>query len=237
MAGPAYPSFVGIALVIAIAVVGLARVSQAAAHGPDADDSVDATESLPTGALLVNVLLTHGVVVILIGVTAWIAAVPHPVLGLGPATRGISAGVLGVAAGVVVYLLDEVLTVLARAVGLVPSERLRESLSPSSVGGWVTLFVGVLPVVAFAEELLFRAALVGVATTGLGAPVWLAVAGSSLLFGAAHGVQGPGGVIVTGVLGVALAGVFLASGSLLTVVVAHYLVNVLEFVVHEDLDW
>jgi len=238
MAGPAYPSFVGIALVVAVGVVTLARASQAAVPAPDPDtgDPPDRTESLPTGALLVNVLLTHGVVTVLVVVAAWIAAVPGPVIGVGPGATGVKAVAVGAAAGVGLYLVDESLTLLARAVGVVPEERLRESLSPTTRGGWVTLIGGVLPLVAIAEELLFRAALVGAATTGLGLPVWLTVAGSSLLFGAAHGVQGPGGVVVTGILGAALAGVFLASGSLLAVVLTHYVVNLLEFLVHEGPD-
>jgi membrane protease YdiL (CAAX protease family) len=43
------------------------------------------------------------------------------------------------------------------------------------------------------------------------------------------------GVVVTGVLGFVLAAAFVLTGSLLAVVVAHYLVNALEFVVHEGL--
>jgi predicted Abi (CAAX) family protease len=43
-------------------------------------------------------------------------------------------------------------------------------------------------------------------------------------------------VLVTGTLGLVLAAGFVLTGSLLAVVVAHYLVNALEFVVHEGLD-
>jgi membrane protease YdiL (CAAX protease family) len=45
--------------------------------------------------------------------------------------------------------------------------------------------------------------------------------------------------VVTGVLGFALAAVFVTTGSLVAVIVAHYLVNALEFVVHEGfgVDW
>jgi membrane protease YdiL (CAAX protease family) len=41
---------------------------------------------------------------------------------------------------------------------------------------------------------------------------------------------------VTGLLGFALAVTFVLTGSLLAVIVAHYLVNALEFIVHEGLD-
>jgi membrane protease YdiL (CAAX protease family) len=40
---------------------------------------------------------------------------------------------------------------------------------------------------------------------------------------------------VTGALGFVLAAAFVVTGSLLSVIVAHYLVNALEFVVHEGL--
>jgi membrane protease YdiL (CAAX protease family) len=52
-------------------------------------------------------------------------------------------------------------------------------------------------------------------------------------FALGHGAQGPAGVAATGVLGFVLAAAFVLTGSLLVVVVAHYLVNALEFVVHE----
>lgn len=238
MAAPAYPAFVGLALLLGVGVVALARAS---ATRVDPQEPVDEggglpvvrERSLPIGALLLNVLLTHGVLTVVLVGTAWGTAIPATALGVGPTALERSALLVGAVAGVGLYLLDEGMTVLARVVGVVPEEALRESLSPGSRGGWVVLLVGVLPVVAVAEELLFRGALVGAATVGLGVPAWAAVGGSSLLFGAAHSVQGPGGIAVTGVLGVALAGVFLATGSLVAVVVAHYVVNAAEFVVHE----
>jgi hypothetical protein len=42
-------------------------------------------------------------------------------------------------------------------------------------------------------------------------------------------------MVVTGALGFALAAGFVLTGSLVVVVVAHYLVNALEFTVHEGL--
>ena len=56
----------------------------------------------------------------------------------------------------------------------------------------------------------------------------LAVA-SSVAFAAGHGAQGRLGIAATGVLGFVLAAVFVATESLLVVVVAHYIINAVEF--------
>jgi membrane protease YdiL (CAAX protease family) len=78
--------------------------------------------------------------------------------------------------------------------------------------------------------------LVGALSTGFGVSPWLLAAGSSVAFGLGHGAQGRAGVAVTGALGFVLAAAYVLTGSLLAVVLAHYLVNALEFVVHEGLD-
>jgi hypothetical protein len=46
-------------------------------------------------------------------------------------------------------------------------------------------------------------------------------------------------IVVTGGLGFVLAGAFIITGSFLVVFVAHYLVNALEFLVHEllGIEW
>lgn len=51
------------------------------------------------------------------------------------------------------------------------------------------------------------------------------------------GAQGRLGIIVTGLLGFVLAAAFVLTESLLVVVVAHYLVNALEFAGHELFGW
>ncbi|MEF8814925.1 MAG: CPBP family intramembrane glutamic endopeptidase, partial [Halovenus sp.] len=91
----------------------------------------------------------------------------------------------------------------------------------------------VLPLVALSEELLFRAALIGVPAAGYGLSPWLLAVVSSLAFAFAHGAQGRVGIVVTGSLGFVLAGGYILSGSLLLVVVAHYVINAVEFLVHE----
>lgn len=241
---PGYAVFVGVAALIAVGVVGLTRLSQptVSPQEPIEEEAglpVVREESLPTGALLLNVLLVQGVLTAALVGAAELLAIPWTSLGLGRDAVSVGAVVAGLGYGVGLYVLDEALTVVARWRGAVTDEAFRESLTPASFGGWLTLFVGVLPVVAVAEELLFRAALIGVSTAGVGVPAWVAVGGSSLVFGTAHGAQGRGGVVVTTVLGIGLGGVFLVSGSLVTVAVAHYVVNGLEFLVHETRtgDW
>jgi membrane protease YdiL (CAAX protease family) len=95
------------------------------------------------------------------------------------------------------------------------------------------LLVVVLPLVAGFEELLFRAALVGGLAAGFGVSPWPLAVLSSAAFALGHGAQGRVGMVVTGVLGFALAALFVVTESLPAVVVAHYLVNALEFAVNE----
>jgi membrane protease YdiL (CAAX protease family) len=93
----------------------------------------------------------------------------------------------------------------------------------------------VLPVIAGFEEVLFRGALVGVVSSGYGVSAWVMAVVASGAFALGHGAQGRLGVLVTGALGFVLAAAFVLTGSLVVVIVAHYLVNALEFVVHEGL--
>jgi membrane protease YdiL (CAAX protease family) len=186
--------------------------------------------------LLLNVAVSQGVFAVILVAAAVLAEVPWGVLGLG--ADHVTGWLLlaGVALGVALYAVNETGGSLADAAGLGRSEALRELMAPTSRRGWVLLLGGVLPIVAVFEELLFRGVLVGALSVGFGVSPWLLVVASSILFGLGHGAQGRLGVLVTGALGAVLATAFVISGSLLVVVVAHYLVNALEFVVHEGLD-
>jgi membrane protease YdiL (CAAX protease family) len=97
----------------------------------------------------------------------------------------------------------------------------------------VVLLGVILPIIAGVEEFLFRAAAIGVTAAAFDTSPWALAVVSSIAFALGHGAQGRIGVVVTGGLGFALAAVFVVTDSLLVVVVAHYLVNALEFVVHE----
>ncbi|MBX0293426.1 CPBP family intramembrane glutamic endopeptidase [Haloarcula nitratireducens] len=196
-----------------------------------------AYDELSTGALLVNVALTQGLFGVLAVAGGFYFQIPLSAFGVtgDPLSTGLPALALGVAAGVGFWVGNELAAALADGFGVAFDESLRELLAPDSPAGWAVLLGGVLPTIAFVEELLFRAAAIGVPVAGLGAPPALAVVVSSAAFALGHGAQGRVGVVVTGVLGAGLAVLFVLTNSLLAVVVAHYLVNALELVVHEGL--
>jgi membrane protease YdiL (CAAX protease family) len=223
MATPAWGVFaVGVALITA-AVVGLA------ARSPDSFREA----ALPSRVLLWNVALTQGLFGALLAATLWYARVPLSTLGLGPGALSPRALAVGAGAGVAAFLAAEAAAVAARRAGLPVPDWLRESLTPETPAGWALLLGVVLPVVAGFEELLFRGALVGALAAAVGVSPWLFVPASSVLFGLAHGAQGPAGMAVAGLLGAALAALFLLTGSLPAAVLAHYVVNAAEFVVYE----
>jgi membrane protease YdiL (CAAX protease family) len=140
---------------------------------------------------------------------------------------------VGVVAGLALAGANTAAGLLASWAGHDPGADLRELLTPETRRGWVLLLGVALPVVAGFEELLFRGVLVGAFAAGFGLSPWLLAVLSSVAFALGHGAQGPVGILVTGTLGFLLAALFVVTGSLLAVVVAHYLVNALEFVGHE----
>ncbi|WP_323191962.1 CPBP family intramembrane glutamic endopeptidase [Halostella sp. PRR32] len=194
-----------------------------------------------TGALLVNVAFSQGLLGALLVGAAWYTQIPMSALGVttAPGNTGWPALLIGVGLGLTLYAANEGTAMLFQRLGFDTDDGLRELLAPDSLTGWVVLLGTVLPVIAVFEELLFRAALIGVISTGFAVSPWTMAVFSTVAFAIGHGMQGPGGIAVTGTLGFVLAAAFIVTGSLFTVVVAHYLVNALEFVVHEGVgvDW
>jgi membrane protease YdiL (CAAX protease family) len=188
-----------------------------------------------TGLLLVNVALSQGLLGVILLAGAVYFRIPLHALGVDfgdPLSTGLPALAVGTGLGVALYLANAVGAASAASLGFEADESLRELLTPEHGGGWTLLLLGVLPVIAGFEELLFRAAIVGATSAGFDLPAWGLAVASSLAFALGHGAQGPAGVVVTGLLGFALAGTFVLTNSLLAVLVAHYLVNALEFVVN-----
>ncbi len=108
------------------------------------------------------------------------------------------------------------------------------SVLPQNRGEWAPVLLALFPAV-LVEELLFRSLLLG--GLGLFFPVSTLVVGTALLFGWMHSPQGRLGMIMTGVLSIVLAGLFLWRGSVLSPLVAHYVVNFLQLLVayrHRD---
>lgn len=187
---------------------------------------------MPTGAaLLVNVAFTHGLLGVGLLALVWYAAIPPESLGIGPSNGHTIA--TGVGLGVGLYLASEATTAITARVGIEPDERLRAYLAPERPTEWAALLLVILPLIAGAEELLFRGILIGALGTGFGLDPWGLAIGSSILFGLAHSAQGALGVAVTAALGFALAAAFVLTGSLAVVVLAHYTIDALEFVIRE----
>lgn len=203
-------------------------------EAPQPATGSSATEGYSTALLVVNVALSQGVLGLLLLGGAFFTQVPASALGVSGATAGLSMLGVGVVAGVALAGANTAAGVLASWAGHDPSADLRELLTPETLRGWALLLGVALPVVAGFEELLFRGVLIGVfAAAPFGLSPWLLAVLSSLAFALGHGAQGPVGIAVTGTLGFLLAALFVVTGSLLAVVVAHYLVNALEFVGHE----
>lgn len=255
MAEPQWAAFVGLTGLVLTAFLVLAWLSAGAVRDPPTidwrftpvgtDPGVESRPSvrtqiphpqlaeLSTASLLANVAVTQGLFAVVVVGGAVVFSIPPRAFGLDTAAVSGQALLWGLALGASLWVANEASARVLDVAGVEYDERLRSMLAPESLGGWVVLLGVALPAVAVVEELLFRAAAIGVVAAGFGVSPWLLVVGSSITFGLGHGAQGRAGIAVTGVLGVVLASAFVLSGSLLTVVVAHYLINALELVVHE----
>jgi membrane protease YdiL (CAAX protease family) len=186
-----------------------------------------------TATLLVNVVVSQGLFASLLLVGMWVASIPPAALGVtADSVAPVPIGV-GVGLGVALHAVNTLGSRLSHRFGFGDATALREAMAPESAAGWAVLLLVVLPLVAGFEELLFRGVLIGAFATGFGLSPWVLAGLSSVAFALGHGAQGRAGVVVTGALGFVLAAAFVLTGSLVTVVVAHYLVNALEFVVNE----
>jgi len=194
-------------------------------------------QTMSPGLLLLNVALTQGLFGAILAGGAWYFGVPLDVLGVGgdALSTGLPALAVGIGFGLVLWVGNELASGLAAASGADYDEGLRELLAPDDLRAWALLLGATLPVIAVVEEFIFRAAVVGAPAAAFGVSPWALAVVSSVAFALGHGAQGRVGVAVTGALGLALAAGFVLTESLLVVVVAHYLVNALEFLVHEGL--
>ncbi|WP_232700938.1 CPBP family intramembrane glutamic endopeptidase [Halobacterium wangiae] len=215
--------FAVVALALTAVLVVLTRLS-AALFDEDATD-------LTSTELLVNTTASQVTLAAMLLVVGWLTGVPADSLGLA---WSIELLAVGVGTGLAFAVANEALMRVFDAVGLGYDDSLREALTPTTLAGWLLLLFVALPVVAGFEELLFRGVLIGALSTGFGLSPWLLGVLSSVAFGAAHTAQGWVGVFVTTLLGLVLAAVYVTTGSLLVVFVAHYVMNAVEFVVHAD---
>ena len=249
---PEWTAFAGFVGVVLAGLLFLARASAdvlapaeppipettAAEYPASLDDRVVGTHRsgpppVSTTTLLVNVVVSQGLFASLLVVGLWVAAVPPSSLGLAADPLAPPALAAGVGLGVSLYAVNAAGSRLSDRFGFGDATALREAMAPDSAAGWAVLLLVVLPLVAGFEELLFRGVLIGAFATGFDVSPWLLAALSSVAFALGHGAQGRVGIVVTGALGFVLAAAFVLTGSLVAVVVAHYLVNALEFVVSE----
>lgn len=200
------------------------------------DESQLSINQLSTRALFANVVITQGgFAVILVLLIIW-TNIPWETVGVTVPDNWIRLVAIGTVLGVGLYLANVTIAANLSSVGIDYNEGLRASLTPESYAGWAMLLIVVLPLIAGFEELLFRGVLIGGFEAGYAINPWVLVVASSFVFALGHGIQGHGGIIVTGLLGVILGAVFVITGSLLVVAIAHYIINALEFLVNEAAD-
>jgi membrane protease YdiL (CAAX protease family) len=158
-------------------------------------------------------------------------------VGPGPQALGWSVSaaqlgrdlMLGIAAGLILATMLNAGGMLAmrRWGPQVLSTRLLRCMLPINHREWAAVLLALLPAAAL-EELLFRSLPLGGLTWLL--PPWWLLWPLALLFGMLHWPQGGWGVAGTAAIAVVFSLLFLASGSVWTVLAAHYTMNVYQLV-------
>lgn len=143
-------------------------------------------------------------------------------LGLSPPTGGAGPLLAWTGAGLAGGFLVVGGAHLAGRVLGIPERPLLEALLPES-GRERVLFAAISAAAAGGEELAYR----GYALVALGGSLGSvgAALATSISFGFAHAYQGPLGIVRTGLTGLVLAAITLASGSLWPAIGAHALLN------------
>lgn len=207
--------FLGL-LLVGLPLLAAVQVRLLARFDPEARMVREGRRGMYRDTLVVLVLL--GMVAVALGLTRF---------GAGPLGLSLPAGGMTALAGWTALGLAGGLGVVAVAhlVGLVlriPERPLLEALLPEE-GGDRALFAAISGAAAGGEELAYRGYAL-VALTGPLGTIGAAVV-TSTAFGFAHAYQGPLGIVRTGVTGLVLAFVTLASGSLWPAVGAHAVLN------------
>ncbi len=103
------------------------------------------------------------------------------------------------------------------------SDVVLRSIRPRTQREWPLVILALLPV-AILEELLFRSLLLGGFSPYVNV-IFFAIA-ASILFGLLHRPQGEWGVVAVTVVALVLSALFMWRGSLLVIVVAHWVANI-----------
>jgi membrane protease YdiL (CAAX protease family) len=102
---------------------------------------------------------------------------------------------------------------------------LLRAIVPASPGEWLAVALALFPA-AWLEELVFRS--LPLAGFTYWVSPWFLMWPLALLFGLLHWPQGPLGVVVTAFMALAFSALFLWTGSIWTVVFAHWVLNLVE---------
>jgi membrane protease YdiL (CAAX protease family) len=162
------------------------------------------------------------------GITLWVLAI---VTVLVASASGFTAALMGlrglpanllVAWTVFVLATAALLFAAGRYLGFRESPHLVQLLPRSRVERIV--FVGLAITAGLCEEVVFRSFLIPALTVPVGSSVIAGLAGS-VVFGFLHSYQRVGGAVRAGILGLALAIPFLASGSILPSILAHTVID------------
>lgn len=150
-----------------------------------------------------------------------------------PLTDLLIGSVIGL---VTVFVVNLASTLAIRIWGKsIYSPDLMKSLVPRNQIEWVLVLVPLLLAVTL-EEMIFRALVIGGFSVSVNP--WAMALASSVLFGLMHSPQGILGIVLTGVVGFAFGAIFIVSNSLLMVITAHFVVNLLQIIrAKEDLAW
>ncbi|MFB6112676.1 MAG: lysostaphin resistance A-like protein [Halodesulfurarchaeum sp.] len=233
-----WAAFTVLVFLITLGVLGMTRHTAGLIAGETPPDSDQVETAVPAGptrprgrSLLYSVAASQLLLAGLVVGSVWVTRVPFSALGLGSRPDLIAAILFGGG----LFGVNQVLSTLAKRYTNADPGRLREVLAPESQTDWAVLLLLVLPAVSVSEEVLFRGALLGGIASASSISPWVLVVLSAVAFGLSHTAQGSIGGVVSGILGLGLGALFLVTGSLWTVVLAHYLIDLLEFVLYEGM--
>lgn len=224
--------------IVTVLAVGFATLTARAIHArvaktpPGRRFDPVALLDMSRSTLYVNAAVSQGVLLLVLVGGLVLASVDSGHLGLGGSMVSLGSVVLGLGVGVVLAAANGAMQRAFDRAGVPYDDTLRRLLTPTGPVEWALLLLVVLPIVATFEELLFRAALIGGLAAGTGLSPWLFVPFAAVVFALGHGLQGRGGLLAAAILGFLLGGAFVATERLLVVIIAHYLVNAIEFARH-----
>ena len=162
-----------------------------------------------------------------IGIVSFETRTPLRELGLSRPRSIVRTILLGLAAGFVLLPFSKLLlTPVAEALTGIPRDLSGFDFVRGDVAAYLRLMPKIWIGAAICEEIIFRGFLIGRLEAAFGgasrAGTGAAIVLSSVVFGAAHAYQGPTGIIITAVLGLIFAIMFVASGRNLWIsIIAH----------------